>query len=227
MKPWLIAILTALSVSAAPQTALSQATEAGCGTLSPGECRIAGLRAQFGMGQSQDLARALLLFEEACDLGDGFACTEAGVAHAAGFGTRVDRDLARDFYSLGCTADQHRLCHAHGMSYLDPDSPVQHVPKAVSILSEACWVGSVEGCATVARINASGDTGKAALVGQIDSIRFFRRACTLGASEACLAGSALIAENPALSLFGHARDFMLDLACREQDAQTACDLQKL
>ena len=225
MKPWLFAIFAALMLSGAPQVGRGQAEEIGCGSLSPAECRVAGLRAQFGLAAPQDLVRALLLFEEACGLGDGFACTEAGVAHATGFGTRVNPDVARTFYALGCTPDLHDRCRDHGMSYLDPKSPVQHFPKAVSILSEACWVGSAEGCATIARIQANGELGKDPLVGQIDSIRFFKQACALGTTEACLAGSAMIAENPALSLFSQARDFMLDLACREQGAQAACKLR--
>lgn len=226
MKPWLLALVAALTLNVTPLITRADAQEAGCGTLSPGECRVAGLRAQFGLGAQQDAVRALLLFEEACGLGDGFACTEAGVAHAMGFGTRVNPDIARDFYRLGCTAKQQERCRDHGMSYLDPNSPVQHLHKAVSILSEACWVGSAESCSTIAGLQASGDLGKDPLVGQIDSIRFFKQACTLGATEACLVGSSMIAENPALSLFTQARGFMLDLACRVQGDQAACDLQE-
>lgn len=225
MKPWLLVLAAALTLTMTSQIARVQAEEVGCGALTPGECRVAGLRAQFGLAAPHDLARALLLFEEACGLGDGFACTEAGVAHAMGFGTRVNPDLARNFYQLGCTANQRDLCRDHGMSYLDPNSPVQHFPKAVSILGEACWVGSAESCSTIARIQANGDLGKDPIVGQIDSIRFFKQACSLGATEDCLAGSSMIADNPALSLFSAARAFMLDLACREQGEQAACEVE--
>lgn len=199
--------------------------QTGCGSLSAGECRIVGLRLQFGMGMTQDLARALALFEDACGLGDSLACTEAGVAYATGFGTRVDPDKARTFYARGCTRRRPSLCRDHGLSYLDPNSPVQNTPKGISILGEACWVGSVQACRRVANANAAGDLGKSKLFGYIDSIRFYQEACLLGATEACMTGSALIASDPALRLFDHARARMLDLACREHGVKTACALQ--
>ena len=59
MKPWLFAIFAALMLSGAPQVSRGQAEEIGCGSLSPAECRVAGLRAQFGLAAPQDLVRAL------------------------------------------------------------------------------------------------------------------------------------------------------------------------
>ena len=103
MKSWLVAVLTALTLISTAPSALSQdrVGDDGCGSLAPGECRVAGLRAQFGLGETQDLVRALLLFEDACAQGDSFACTEAGVAYATGFGTTIEPELARAFLPKG------------------------------------------------------------------------------------------------------------------------------
>ena len=215
MKPWLVALLTVLAVAGTASKALSQTDRdgSGCGSLSAGECRVAGLRAQFGLGQPQDLAGALLLFEDACERGDTFACTEAGVAHATGYGTPIKPERAKAFYRRGCKPSQHALCRDHGLSYLDPNSPVTHVPKAMSILTEACWVGSVEGCRELAEANAGANNGKEPLFGQIDAIRFYKEACRLGSQDACRAGADMIDGTPALSLFRHVREDMLALAC--------------
>jgi TPR repeat protein len=223
MKSWLVAVLTALTLISTAPSALSQdrVGDDGCGSLAPGECRVAGLRAQFGLGETQDLVRALMLFEDACAQGDSFACTEAGVAYATGFGTTIEPELARAFYQKGCTADRHALCRDHGLSYLDPNSPARHFPKALTILSEACWIGSVEGCQQLASVNARAENGKAPLIGQIDAIRFFKEACILGSIEACVARSTMIDENPALSLFNHVRVLMLDLACEPANPERA------
>jgi len=233
MTPWRLLVLsltaalftTPLLASAQSSASAGSGAAAGeqdCGALSAGECRVLGLRTQFGLGAPLDLVRALALFEDACSRGDPLACSEAGVAYATGYGTKINPETARHYFSQGCTPNLQTLCRDHGLSYLDANSPVRNLPKGVSILGRACWVGSAEACNTVAQINARAENGKGPLIGQIDSIRFFREACILGSVPACLDGAGMIAQNPALDLFEHSRNFMLTFACSSAQSQPAC-----
>ena len=217
-----LGLMLSLSAITVAPVAHAQDSAQACGAMAAGDCRIAGLRAQFGLGVAQNKPAALTLFEAACDLGDPLACTEAGVAHASGNGTRIDRDTARTFYLRGCKPSRKALCRDHGLSYLDPKSPIQNLQKGITILSQACVVGSVSACEGVAQIHASGAGGRPPLIGKIDSIRFNQLACTLGSSEACMRGAALVSTSPALSLFSHTRASMLRLACQHHFLDAAC-----
>lgn len=193
-----------------------------CGDLSAGECRVSALRLQFGLGAPSDLHRALLQFEAACTAGDTFACTEAGVAYAMGLGGGVDEERARAFFRFGCRAALPKTCRAHGLTYLDPKSPVQNLFKASAILTQACWAGSGGACMTVALLNASGDLGKDSMTGRIDSLRYYREGCVLGIARACTEGAALIKADPRLSLFAHTEAFMTSFACSALSVEEAC-----
>ena len=81
-----------------------------CGQGNADACYHAALMYEHG---KSDQSRALQLYEQACDLGDGVPCFQLGWRYENGWGTREDDALALDFYSKSCDYGNQYGCERH------------------------------------------------------------------------------------------------------------------
>jgi hypothetical protein len=130
-----------------------------------------------------------------CTLGFAEGCREAARAADS------DRDIAR-FGERGCNRDDLTSCYLAGLAYQRGESVRRDPAKAERLFRTACALGDAESCGRAHGLDLSRacerfsavacrDLAKAYALGtEIDadrpaSLRFYRKACLLGADDAC------------------------------------------
>jgi TPR repeat protein len=128
-------------------------------------------------------ASSVSLLRAACTKKDALACTNLGVLHETGRGTRADPKRAAALYTRACQDNVLEAClnlgklTALGHGVAAPD-PVQ----AARLFAQACDGNVAVGCANLAVLTARGsgmprDTARAKVL--------YAKACTLGDTIAC------------------------------------------
>ena len=117
--------------------ALSQACDAG----DIPSCDNLGLRYEAGLDVTQDLARAVSLFQRACDGELMLGCNHLAGMYRTGAGVTQDLGIAASLYERACDGGMMEGCANLGMSYERGDGVAQDVVTAVSLYQRACEGG--------------------------------------------------------------------------------------
>lgn len=113
-----------------------------------------------------------------CEKDDADACMQYATLHL--LGDRVERDLGRagKFMLRACELDQPLACTILGIEMLNEASPHPDLARGREFLRRPCERGYAEACHALGLSYANaGD--------QASAERYLKRACTLGAGDAC------------------------------------------
>ncbi len=114
----------------------------------------------------------------ACEGNDADACMQYATLHL--LGDRVERDLGRagKLMLRACELDQPLACTLLGIEFLNEASPHPDLIRGREFLRRPCERGYAEACHALGlSYSNAGDTAQAS--------RYLKRACTLGANDAC------------------------------------------
>jgi hypothetical protein len=121
-----------------------------------GSCSILAVATLYGRGVTKDEARAIELFDRACNAGIGRGCTGLGVAYAKGLGVRQDAARAADLFKRACDTGYARGCKNLGVAYADGTGVPKDEARGARLIGQSCDAGSPEGCYDFALLYANG-----------------------------------------------------------------------
>ena len=124
---------------------LTQACDAGVMQ----SCDALGLRYEAGLDVTQDLARAVGLFQKACDGSLMLGCHHLGGMYRAGLGVRQDLGTAVSLYRRACDGGMMEACANLAISYERGDGVTQDGATAVSLYRRACEAEVTWACSRV------------------------------------------------------------------------------
>ncbi len=132
-------------------------------------------------GGQADLARAIPLFQKACDLEFGDACLALGVMYLDGVGVPKDQARARDFHTRACRFRAYKACLA-----VATDKAVNKTFKTAeeidALLIEPCKHGEGHACLQLSVHYVDGTAGRKDLHKGLSNAR---EACRLGVVDGC------------------------------------------
>jgi len=128
-----------------------------------------------------------------CDDGIVSACGELGEAYELGIGSAQNRPIASILYTEACDAGDAASCNRLGrVTSIAVEEDAKTV--AFSAYRRACELGSLDGCANVAR---SYEAGAGVPQDSALAARLTRETCDLGGASACLdLAYAIMGEDP-------------------------------
>jgi TPR repeat protein len=169
----------------------------------PGATSVPSYHQALSAYSNRDYARARALFEQACNEGNSWGCSDLGIMISSGKGGAVDMARAREFFDKACKAG-----HAGACSMKDnPPPAVAKAPavsadptqkiydeavvasrsrdhtRARSLLEEACKGGNAKGCFELGSMFGTGTGGP---LDQAQARVFYEQACTGGDARGCL-----------------------------------------
>jgi TPR repeat protein len=166
-------------------------------------CVVLGHMYQTGEGVTQDLARAVILYQQACEGGLMQGCVNLGIMTQQrecdsgllrvcvnlGFmyytGEGVVQDLARavGLYRQACDGGVVLGCNNLGAMYDAGEGVIQDLARAVSLYRQACDGGEMQGCANLGVMY--GD-GRGVARDSARAMSLYRQACDSGVMQGCL-----------------------------------------
>jgi len=156
-------------------------SELGC--KSGADCNRAALSVAQGMGgQAPDAARAARLYQRGCNLGDGAACNNLGLAFQSGRGVPLDEVQAFSFFELGCSRGAAEGCNNQGAMYEHGSSVPANLGDALRLYTQACRHGSALGCSNLGVLYAE---GRGVATDRAEALRLFEESCNAGSSVGC------------------------------------------
>jgi hypothetical protein len=120
-------------------------------------CRKRGIDLE-AKGPSQDVPRAVRLYEKACVGGDGIGCQYAGDMYMDGKGVGLDKTRATEFYMKGCDAGTVRACDYACTNYKKGNGVAIDLPRAFALCKRACDAKDPFGCNDLALFYRDGLT---------------------------------------------------------------------
>lgn len=161
---------------------------------SPEEKYYEALEHLEGSAKNASIARAIELFEDACERKLGAACTQLGFVHLRGRGVAADARKALEHYERACKLGDTDGCigasDIHGSGVL---GKIDHA-RAVKLLDQACTAGSGRGCHGLAgkyqrALGVSEDAARAATLYK-QAFGMLEGECAKGVGASCaLVGS--------------------------------------
>ena len=149
-------------------------------------CDDLGIMYEGGARVTRDAARAVNLFQQACDGGLMLACTHLGLVLQR---DDPDPDVIRDvetaafLYERACDGGETLGCANLGVSYERGDGVIQDQARAVRLYEQACGDGQMLGCSNLGSMYRTG-RGVAVDLGAAASLYFL--ACAGGTMVSCV-----------------------------------------
>jgi len=152
--------------------------------VQPSHEHIVSLRdARVKIHQGQ--ANRIVTWTEACNNDIAAGCSNLGLSyHYGNYGVPVDLDLAVLFYEKGCDGGNSYGCSQVGVLIAQYKIGYQYAERASVYLKQGCDGGQAYGCYILAQFYEKGFEGISQNTKQ--SREYFRKACGLGYSNACL-----------------------------------------
>jgi hypothetical protein len=163
------------------------------------DCNRAALAVAQGVGgRAPDAVQAARLYQRGCDLGDGAACNNLGLAFQLGRGVPRDDAQAFSFFELGCSRGAAEGCNNQGAMYEHGSGVQANLGDALRLYTQACRRGSALGCSNLGVLYAE---GRGVAADQSEALHLFQEACNAGSSVGCnnLAQSQVTAANVTVS----------------------------
>jgi hypothetical protein len=103
---------------------------------------------KHGEGVTRDVARARVLFRDACAAGDVYGCLHAALLVAEEAGAPRDPPRSVEHWQRACDARDARACAFVGVLFEDgPDGYARDEARSLKAMSRACDLGNRDGCA--------------------------------------------------------------------------------
>lgn len=142
----------------------------GCELKDGSGCHHLGQMYLTGEGVTQDVARAIKLYEQACDeLEDGDSCMELHFMLEKGDVIPRDKKRSDAYYERGCDLEA-LLCVMAFNGYLNP-------------LEDSCEKGGLASCLEVGHMHLSGEAYLK--VDEAEASKYFQKACDGNLADAC------------------------------------------
>ena len=94
------------------------------------------------------MARARVLFRDACTRGDVYGCLHVALLAAEEAGAPRDPKGSVEHWQRACDARDGRACAFIGVIFEDgPDGLARDEPRSLKAMSRACDLGNRDGCA--------------------------------------------------------------------------------
>lgn len=122
------------------------------------------------------------LYQKACDMGNGIACSDLGWCYKNGKGVTTDYSKARELSQKACDAGSAIGCEELAHYYQYGIEYEQNLPKAAELYQKACDMGYADGCNNLGWFYQE---GKGVLQNFFKASRLFSRACQLGSTRGC------------------------------------------
>jgi TPR repeat protein len=168
--------------------------EKACGAGDVHGCYLTGLKYLPPSDPSRDkgtkdLARALAIFDRACDAGDGEACGQlAGMYGRGDFGVAKDAARAAEHYRRACDAG--RFCGGLALAYANGDGVAKDDERAAALFARvqqdrllSCEKGDADDCFRLGASFREGRLGETKDLSRAEAS--FGRACELGDAYGC------------------------------------------
>ncbi len=141
---------------------------------------------------------SVAMFRDACDHGDGGACSALGVAYEAGVGGPADPARAKIAFRQACDLTNARGCANLGALIARGSDDAHDLAAAVGLVRRACDVGELAGCAELGRLTRD---GRGVPVDAAKASSLLEAACDGGELRACTdVANALEASAPSRAL---------------------------
>ena len=103
-----------------------------------------------------NFAKAVQLFQKACDGGDASGCSDLGVLYANGQGVKQDYFKAVELYQKACDGGHASGFYNLGVSYANGQGVKQDKSKAKQLFGKACDMRLQQGCEAYRILNEQG-----------------------------------------------------------------------
>lgn len=109
-------------------------------------------------GLDKDIPKALLLYEEACQLASMGGCNNAGLITQSGHQSlKPDGNTTEKYFKQSCDGNFKNGCFNLSLLYLKGDLVNKNMPKALQYSLKSCDLGHPWGCGNASRILKTGD----------------------------------------------------------------------
>jgi TPR repeat protein/serine/threonine protein kinase len=160
-----------------------QGLQLACDHGEAGKCLDLALMYQSGNLVQKDQARAVSLFQRACDGELARACNELGVAYRRGLGgVAPDETRAAALYQRACDAGYAIGCNNLALVYLRGVSVAKDEARAATLFQHACEGGDAAGCSNLGRAY---ELGQGVSKDEVRAVAQYDRACTAGGVGGC------------------------------------------
>jgi uncharacterized protein len=160
-----------------------------CTSNAPEACCELGHRYEHGRGVEVDLARAALLYQSACDAGNGRGCDLHGYLWEHGLGVAQDYPRAVELYQQACGDGLVVGCYDLGRMYQHGLGVTQDDQRAVDIFEETCGDGTGPGCHSLAYMYQH---GRGVSQSVTKALLLYDKSCNHGEMEGCLGQAELL-----------------------------------
>lgn len=213
----------------------------GCDAGDGLSCRLLGDAFREGLGVSQDIEKAIGLYQRACEAGNGTACASEGLISLQSGGI-PGAPRADDLFSRGCELGSPEACRMRVLRTLQHRGSEEDEVTRRALFRQACDRGAAVGCLALydvlrhqppepgAPLQLPGLLKRACRLGESQACEFLEEVsrmsqekCSEGSASACGVLGGLLVSSPALELESVEGMQLLHRACREGDA-VSCEL---
>jgi TPR repeat protein len=114
-------------------------------------CAVLAWRIERGEGIVRDDARAVRLYERACELDEAPSCVTAARMHAAGVGVPPNRARQLELLALACALGDALACELPARAFANGSGVPRDAPRAAELRERACAGGVERACAELER----------------------------------------------------------------------------
>ncbi len=113
---------------------------------------------ESGEGVTRDLARAVSLYQQACDGGEAAGCSNLGALYESGEGVPQNSAHAATLFQQACDGGYAPGCNNLGVMYGKGEGVTQDLARAASLYEQACYGGDAWGCLNLGVSRATADS---------------------------------------------------------------------
>jgi TPR repeat protein len=177
------AAAAASTVTATCDSSQPEACRAGCDAGRPGDCNQLGYMYDTGTGgMGADPAKAIELYQRACDGGFVVGCNNHAILLREGRGVATDDVRAAELFRKACDSNHAPACTDLGWMYENGRGLTRDVARAAGLYERGCNGGNLVGCANLATLHRD---GKGVRRDEVRSASLFEMACDGGVATAC------------------------------------------
>ena len=177
-------------IIAAPVQAVHRGGKTPCERGDADDCLTRGYAHEHGEGGvEKDVAKALALYNKACDAGSGEGCNNAAYIHRRGLGVSKSYEKAVPLYAKACELNSGSGCNNLGHMYKHGKGVAKDLARAVAIRRKSCDLNSASGCHNLANMVRDG-VGVAQ--DRAEALRLYLKSCEKGSGSGCMRAGKML-----------------------------------
>ena len=133
-------------------------------------------------GVTKNIFQGLKLYDKACKLNDGGACSNLGFEYWKGRNIQQDYKKAVIFYQRACELNDGRGCANLGVVYGKGQGVTKDFSKALNAFSKGCNIKSGDSCV---KLGCMYEKGEGTLPDHNKAISFYKKSCDLNEGHGC------------------------------------------